>query len=153
MTCAPDANRQRAEGADAPSPDTRVRGTDRNVLEIHQEPSASPTPARPPSRCSPRPVRPTPNAASIGGTNPVVNEIDWQTRQELIQIGRDVEAGFITGTFQEPTDNSYSTTPTSHFPYSWTSRFAMTAPPQLQCPNGAAVLEASASNDAVGARD
>lgn len=47
-----------------------------------------------------------PNAASIGGTNPVANEMDWQTRQALIQIGRDVEVGFITGMFQEPTDNS-----------------------------------------------
>jgi hypothetical protein len=47
-----------------------------------------------------------PNAAGIQGTNPVTNEMDWQTRQALSQIGRDVEVSFVTGTFQEPTDNS-----------------------------------------------
>nr|WP_186763397.1 hypothetical protein [Lentzea tibetensis] len=33
----PDPNRQRLEGANAPSAEARVRGQDRNVLEIHQE--------------------------------------------------------------------------------------------------------------------
>ncbi|MFD8494259.1 DUF5309 family protein [Amycolatopsis sp. NPDC059657] len=104
---APDANRQRLEGADAPSPDTRVRGTDRNVLEIHQE-AIGITYTRQATQQGMFAATGSanPNAASIPGTNPVANEMDWQTRQALIQIGRDVEATFITGTFQEPTDNS-----------------------------------------------
>lgn len=103
---APDANRQRAEGADAPNPDTRVRGTDRNVLEIHQETIGVTYTRQATQQMFAATGSANPNAASIGGTNPVVNEMDWQTRQALIQIGRDVETGFIVGTFQEPTDNS-----------------------------------------------
>ncbi|GGN29035.1 hypothetical protein GCM10011609_85790 [Lentzea pudingi] len=47
-----------------------------------------------------------PNDASIGGMNAVTHQMDWQTRQALAQIGRDVELEFIVGKFQEPADNS-----------------------------------------------
>lgn len=48
-----------------------------------------------------------PNAQALGGaTNAVANELDWQTRQTLTQIARDVELTFIAGRFQEPSDNS-----------------------------------------------
>ncbi|SES49084.1 SU10 major capsid protein [Actinokineospora terrae] len=98
----PDANRQRTEGADAPAAETRVRGQDRNTLEIHQE-TVGVTYTRQASQgmfASTGSAHP--NAASVGGTNAVAVEMDWQTRQALVQIGRDVELSFITGVFQEP---------------------------------------------------
>ena len=101
-----DTNRQRTEGADAPPPETRVRGTARNVLEIHQESIGVTYTRQATQQMFAATGAANPNAASIGGTNPVANEMDWQTRQALIQIGRDGEAGFIAGTMQEPTDNS-----------------------------------------------
>ncbi|WP_328611775.1 DUF5309 domain-containing protein [Amycolatopsis sp. NBC_00345] len=101
-----DPNRQRTEGADAPPPETRVRGTARNVLEIHQESIGVTYTRQATQQMFAATGAANPNAASITGTNPVANEMDWQTRQALIQIGRDVEAGFIAGTMLEPTDNS-----------------------------------------------
>lgn len=102
----PDANRQRVEGGDAPAAETRVRGQDRNVLEIHQETVGVSYTRQASQQMFAGTGSTNPNAASIGGTNAVTNEMDWQTRQALVQIGCDVELGFIVGKFQEPTDNS-----------------------------------------------
>jgi hypothetical protein len=47
-----------------------------------------------------------PTAASVPDTNPIGNELVWQTQRHLEQIARDVELSFITGTFAQPTDNT-----------------------------------------------
>ncbi|WP_158885067.1 SU10 major capsid protein [Amycolatopsis anabasis] len=101
-----DPNRQRAEGADAPAAESRVRGQDRNVLEIHQETIGLTYTRQAAQQMTAGTGSPNPNAAGIVGTNPITNEMDWQTQQALVQIARDTEASFISGTFQEPTDNS-----------------------------------------------
>jgi hypothetical protein len=104
---APDGNRQRLEGADAPPAETRVRGQDRNVLEIHQETVGITYTRQATQQMFAGTGSAHPNAQALGGaTNAVANELDWQTRQTLTQIARDVELTFITGKFQEPSDNS-----------------------------------------------
>ncbi|MGH2375107.1 MAG: SU10 major capsid protein [bacterium] len=102
----PDPNRQRTEGADAPAAETRVRGQDRNVLEIHQETVGVTYTRQAAQNMFASTGSAHPNAAALGGTNAVDNEMDWQTRIALVQIARDVEASFVTGTFQEPSTNS-----------------------------------------------
>lgn len=93
-------DRQRLEGADAPTAEARVRAAGSNVLEIHQEQVA---------------VTYTKQAATnqfagsapfIGGPNVVTDELAWQLQQEFKQIARDVEKSFISGTYQLPTNNS-----------------------------------------------
>jgi Family of unknown function (DUF5309) len=103
---APDGARQRIEGADAPPAEARVRGQDRNVLEIHQETIGITYTRQATQNMFASTGSLNPNAASIPGANPVLNEMDWQTRRTLEQIGRDVELTFIAGSFQEPTDTS-----------------------------------------------
>lgn len=94
------SDRQRVEGADAPTAEGRVRATGSNVLEIHQEQVA---------------VSYTKQAATnqfagsapfVGGTNAVTDELAWQLQQEFKQIARDVEKSFISGTYQMPANNS-----------------------------------------------
>ena len=93
-------DRQRVEGADAPTAEGRVRANGSNVLEIHQEQVS---------------VTYTKQAATnqfagtapfVGGVNAVQDELAWQLQQEFQQIARDVEASFITGTYQMPSNNS-----------------------------------------------
>jgi len=93
-------DRQRVEGADAPTAEGRVRATGSNVLEIHQEQVA---------------VSYTKQAATnqfagsapfVGGTNAVTDELAWQLQQEFKQIARDVEKSFITGSYNMPANNS-----------------------------------------------
>lgn len=95
-------DRQRLEGADAPTAEGRVRAAGSNVLEIHQEQVA---------------VSYTKQAATnqfsnvdgdpfIGGGNAVTDELGWQLQQEFKQIARDVEKSFITGTYALPANNS-----------------------------------------------
>jgi hypothetical protein len=99
-------NRQRVEGANAPTAEARVRSTIRNVVEIHQEAlEVSYT-----KQAAIGQVATNGSSHPYGeagtGSNPVTNEVDWQVRQHLIQIARDVEVSFITGTFAEPADNN-----------------------------------------------
>lgn len=95
-------DRQRLEGAEAPTTAGRVRAAGSNVLEIHQEQVS---------------VSYTKQAATgnfsnvdgdpfVTGSNAVTDELGWQLQQEFKQIARDVEKSFITGTYQLPTDNS-----------------------------------------------
>lgn len=93
-------DRQRVEGADAPTAEGRVRATGSNVLEIHQEQVA---------------VSYTKQAATnqfagsapfVGGANAVTDELAWQLQQEFKQIARDVEKSFITGSYNMPANNS-----------------------------------------------
>lgn len=100
-----DATRQRVEGAD-PDLTARVRATVRNVLEIHQEGLE---------------ITYTKQAAvgqlgDLGSSHPygdgnnqpnaVTNEVDHQLALHIKQVARDVEASFISGTFNEPANNS-----------------------------------------------
>jgi len=93
-------DRQRLEGADAPTAEGRVRAADSNVLEIHQEQVS---------------VTYTKQAATnqfagsapfVGGPNAVNDELAWQLQQEFKQIARDVEKSFISGTYQLPANNA-----------------------------------------------
>ena len=94
-------DRQRLEGADAPTTEGRKRFSVSNVLEIHQEQtSVSYT-----KQGATRQVS-TGGAANVQlGNQPVGDELTWQVMQELKQVARDVEKSFITGTYQLPTDN------------------------------------------------
>jgi hypothetical protein len=94
-----DANRQRVEGANAPTAEERVRANASNVLEIHQEAvSLSYTKLSIGARGG--------YASTARGPNPVTNEMAWQMDQQIKQVARDVEASFIIGTFAQPADNA-----------------------------------------------
>ncbi|WP_432159067.1 SU10 major capsid protein [Streptomyces sp. bgisy153] len=98
-------DRQRTEGADAPAAEARVRFSVHNVLEIHQEAlDVSYTKQAAVGQFNSTGSN-HPGSIGIAGMDPVTDEVDWQTRQQLIQIARDVEQSFITGTFQNPADN------------------------------------------------
>lgn len=101
-----DKDRQRAEGADAPAAESRIRGQDRNVLEIHQETVGVTYTRQSTQNMFAATGSAHPNAQALGGSNAVGNEMDWQTRIALVQIARDCEVSFISGTFQEPSTNS-----------------------------------------------
>ena len=86
------------EGADAPSAIGRTRDNVTNVCQIHQSQiSVSYT-----------------KLAAVGQkagsnndlTNPVRNELDFQTQAELISMVRDIEFSFINGAYQKPSDNT-----------------------------------------------
>jgi len=86
------------EGATAPTAQERVRGNVTNVVQIHQE-KVSVSYSK---------------LAAVGQkagsnndqANPIANELDWQVRQMLTQMVRDVEYSFINGSYQKPADNS-----------------------------------------------
>jgi len=94
----PEENRSKTEGATAGSGEERVRFNVDNVVEIHQEvvevsyTKQAATGLR--------------NGNNIDGTNPVTAELPWQVAQALKQIARDVEASFILGQYQKPSDNT-----------------------------------------------
>lgn len=95
----PAIDRQRVEGATAPTAAERVRSNASNVLEIHQEAvSVSYTKMGVGAGGS--------YETSVRGQSPVVDELRWQMDQQLKQVARDVELGFITGTYAKPTDNT-----------------------------------------------
>jgi hypothetical protein len=102
----PDAVRQRLEGANAPTAEARVRGHVSNVVEIHQEALELTYSKQAATGMLAGSGSNHPNAGSLTGTNPVLDEVNWQLHQHLIQIARDVETTFINGTFQEPANNS-----------------------------------------------
>lgn len=98
--------RQRVEGANAPDAEARVRFNVTNVVEIHQEVvEISYT-----KQASTGQFNSTgsnhPGSVGIGGTNPVNDEMSWQLQQHLIQIARDIEKTFISGTFANPGTNA-----------------------------------------------
>ena len=100
------ANRQRTEGADAPPAEERVRGAEHNVVEIHQETvDVSYT-----KQAAVGQFNSTgsahPGAVGVTGTNAVMDENAWQIEQALKQVARDVNLGFITGTFANPATNA-----------------------------------------------
>lgn len=97
-----DENRQREEGADAPTAEGTARANGTNVLEIHQEQVAvSYT-----KQGATRQVA-TAGAANVQlGMQPVQDELTWQIQAELKTISRDVEKSFIVGAYHLPTDNT-----------------------------------------------
>ena len=98
-----DDGRQRTEGATAPAAEGRQRFADYNVVEIHQEKvSVSYT-----KQGATKQVTPATGATTvtIGDTVLPADELAWQIDTALKQIARDVEKGFITGTFANPSDN------------------------------------------------
>jgi hypothetical protein len=100
-------DRQRLEGADAPTPEARTRFNVTNVVEIHQEAiEVSYTKLAAFGQYASTGAPAAANAAGIDGANPVLSEMDWQVRQALVQIARDVEATFLTGSYAQPGDNS-----------------------------------------------
>ncbi|WP_163185974.1 DUF5309 family protein [Cellulosimicrobium sp. SL-1] len=95
-------NRQRLEGADAPTGEARVRYNAQNVVEIHQEAvSISYTKQ---GATKQRGVGAT--AVTVGTTVIPADELAWQLQQQFKQIARDVELTFWTGTYARPADNT-----------------------------------------------
>ncbi|MFC9847788.1 DUF5309 family protein [Streptomyces sp. NPDC060223] len=98
------AQRTKTEGATAPTAENRARGNVRNVCQIHQEKvSVSYTKQAAIGQLA------TPQAApfnGVDGSNPVTNELDWQTAQALKSIALDVNFSFINGAFVNPTSNA-----------------------------------------------
>jgi hypothetical protein len=93
-------DRQRLEGADAPTAEGRARAAGQNVLEIHQEQvSVSYTKQAATNQFAG-------TAPFVGGPNAVQDELAWQLQQEFKQIARDVEKSFISGTYSLPANNS-----------------------------------------------
>jgi Family of unknown function (DUF5309) len=102
----PDKNRQRLEGAAPPEAENRVRWNVRNVVEVHQESLDISYTRQAATGMYASTGSANPNAAGLAGTNPVADELAWQTDAQLTQIARDIEVSFISGSFQEPADNT-----------------------------------------------
>src|SRR5688500_17960799 len=103
---AADPLRQKVEGANAPTAEQRVRFNVTNVVEVHQEAiEVSYTKLAATGQFNSTGSS-HPGSVGITGTNPVLDELGWQTRQALVQIARDLEVSFIAGTFNNPVDNS-----------------------------------------------
>jgi len=86
------------EGQDAPTEQERVRAQVKNVTQIHQETiGISYTKQAAYGRKS---------GLNNEATNPIRNELDWQTEQMLKQMVRDVEYSFLNGVYQLPSDNT-----------------------------------------------
>lgn len=100
------ATRQRVEGAPAPDAEQRTRFNVFNVTEIHQEAVDLSYTKQAATGQFHNTGAGHPGQAGIAGMNPVVNEADWQIDKALIQIARDLEQSFITGTFSNPGTNA-----------------------------------------------
>lgn len=86
------------EGQDAPTEQNRVRANASNICQIHQETvGVSYTKQAANQRKS---------GLNNGQSNPVLDELDWQTENMLKQMVRDVNWSFINGVYQKPSDNT-----------------------------------------------
>lgn len=100
------ATRQRLEGANAPTAESRVRFNVNNVVEIHQEAvETSYTKLAANGQFSSTGSTHT-GAVGLAGSNPVMDEQAWQVQRALEQIARDVERTFVAGTFSNPATNA-----------------------------------------------
>lgn len=88
------------EGALAPAPNNRVRRNVSNVTEIHHSTI----------EISWRKLAATGiyNGNNINGSNPVLNELAFQLKAELISMVRDIEWSFINGTYAKPANPTTS---------------------------------------------
>lgn len=100
------ATRQRAEGANAPTAESRDRANVLNVVEIHQEALELSYSKLAALQNLNETGAVHPGAAGVGGSNPVSNEAVEQINSHLAQIARDVELTFLTGTFNDPATNA-----------------------------------------------
>jgi Family of unknown function (DUF5309) len=101
-----DENRQRLEGADAPTAEERTRFNVKNVVEIHQEAlEVSYTKQAATGQFNATGAG-HPGNAGISGMNAVGNEFDWQVQRHLEQIARDVEKTFLVGVYSDPATNA-----------------------------------------------
>lgn len=98
-----DTTRQRTEGAQAPTGEERVRSRVSNVLEIHQEVVELSYTRQATTR-----MRSTDGdkLVTIGTTTMPESELKHQIDLSLKQVALDVNKAFITGTYQNPTDNT-----------------------------------------------
>jgi hypothetical protein len=92
------AVRQGLEGANAPTPEARIRAYAHNIVEIHQE-------AVEVSYTKQAAVGQLSAAVIAQGNNPVTDEMGFQVKASLLQIARDLELAFLTQTMVEPADN------------------------------------------------
>ncbi|WRS29615.1 DUF5309 family protein [Actinomycetaceae bacterium MB13-C1-2] len=96
-------DRQRLEGAAAPDAEARVRYTERNVVEIHQEKvEISYTKL---GATGQRATDGEPQV-TIGGISIPVSELKFQIDAALKSKALDIDKSFIAGTFQSPDDNT-----------------------------------------------
>jgi len=101
-----DAARQRLEGANAPTAESRTRENVRNVVEIHQEQlEVSYTKQAAIGQISSN-ASAHPHGVAGTGSNAVTDEVNFQLRAHLVQVARDVEVGFIRNSLVEPANNS-----------------------------------------------
>lgn len=101
-----DETRQRVEGANAPTAEARVRYNVNNVVEIHMEAlEISYTKLAATGQFNSTGSN-HPGSVGVGGSNPVVNEWDWQLARHMEQIARDIERSFIVGKFDNPATNA-----------------------------------------------
>lgn len=103
---AADKYRQRLEGADAPAAAQRTRSVARNVVEIHQE--TVETSYTKQAAYGQVGSSGSSNNSTIAGTgsNPVLDEHAHQTMLAIKAKARDIEQGFVSGLYNEPTDNT-----------------------------------------------
>ena len=86
------------EGADAPTMVGRVRANVTNVCQIHQSTvGVSYTKLAAYGQKS---------GTNNDAANPIRSELDWQVKQELTAMVRDVNYSAINGVYQKPSDNS-----------------------------------------------
>lgn len=103
---APDATRQRLEGATAPTAEERKRVEGSNVLEIHQEQvSVSYTKQAATGQFHGAAWPAWGSHPQVNGPNAVTDELSWQLQQSFKQVARDVEKSFLVGTYLLPPDN------------------------------------------------
>ena len=99
--------RPRLEGADAPTPEERVRANVKNVVQIfHETVATSYTKQSAYGQLATTQAAPFTTADGLGVGNPVQNEHTWQVAQALTQIARDVNYSFWHGKKNVPTDNT-----------------------------------------------
>ncbi|WP_100811781.1 SU10 major capsid protein [Microbacterium sp. BR1] len=95
---APEPNRSRLEGANAPTSDQRVRANVTNVVEIHQETvEVSYTKQAATGQHS---------GTNNDQTNPVQAELPHQITNALKAKATDIEASFLIGQYNKPSDNT-----------------------------------------------
>lgn len=97
--------RPRLEGQDAPDGEHRTRYQVTNVVQIHQEAVEVSYTKLATSGMVSQISDQAHAAGNVDGSNAVTDEFDWQVRQQLIQIARDVEYSFHRGVFDFPADN------------------------------------------------
>lgn len=102
----PEDDRQAVEGANAPTPEARVRGNVTNVVEIHHEAVEISYTKQAAVGEFASTGSAKANSVGLAGGNAVQNELDWQVAQSLKQVARDINASFITGEFANPSSNT-----------------------------------------------